>query len=111
MSTSAMIRFCDGNNEVGAIALHADGYPEFMRDRLLSRLADEGYADADEAMDTLPYVLAELYNWDIFADDEQDLRKMERAYRTYSSYRQGREQFGSVCYEYTVHVVDGRVYY
>jgi hypothetical protein len=110
MSTRAIIRFCTGNEEVGALLLFADGYPNFVRDRLLIKLNDERWADAEEAMEAVPNILAAEYNYDIF-DSEKDLERWSNSFKEFESEEDAIKYCGSAARNYTVHVVDGICYF
>jgi len=116
MSTQATIRFCDGNEEVGAIVLNADGYPEFARDKLLATLADDFRdGDADDAMAELPFVLAAEYGLELFSDDVNvmnDATKwLSSCFDVFPSFAAAAESRGNSSYQYTVHVVNGEIYF
>lgn len=117
MSTSAIIRVCDKNKEVGAVVLWSDGYPGFARDRLLRAVAEEYEGeDADGVIAGLPVVLARLYNIDIFNDEDDDAlmaaeKKISRCYEVFDSFKQAAAACGGGDYHYTVHCVEGKVYY
>ena len=117
MSTQCSIRFCDGNKEVGVIVLWADGYPSFVRDQVLIDLADrvkgqhEGEAmNAAEAMKEFPKVLASLYAIDLDVSD--DMKALNGLYKTFpASQSEGDRRFDRRAYQYTVHIVNGEMYF
>ena len=116
MSTTALIRFCNENKENGAVVLWADGYPWAVRDQILKTLAEEFDGEnANDAIDDLPVIIARFYGYDIVNDDEAVANAAEKrlynSFNLYPTYKRATELVGSVDHEYTVHVVNGKIYY
>ncbi len=114
MSTRAIIRFCNENKEAGAIVIHHDGYPQFARDQLLKDVAEryENEDGAQEAMDILPLALADIYSIDIFAPNDVGINNLRNCYTEYDTFEDAvTDQAFTPGYQYTVHVVNGKIYY
>ena len=111
MSTQAIIRICNENEEEAAVVLWADGYPEFVRGRLLPELAslspDWDIEDAEDLTLQLPMCLAAVLGLDIL----ENPGCVDRLIDFYATYEDARNKTGGVSHEYTIHIVNGKMYY
>lgn len=102
MSTSALFRICVENELIERVALFSDGYESFVRDRfmpLVVRLSEQntGYWDSDSEIaerlaDSMRAASLELFDRDCTC-----------------RLTQGHEP--SMNHEYTIHVVERKIYY
>lgn len=119
MSTSAIIRICEGNTETAAVCLSSDGYPSFARDQLLAGVANvcslwqTKSTNTKSVLAAIESVLEILYAETLKASSSvrSRPRQVKDLYTTFPSFKRAEEYFGGVSYQYTVHIVDGKIYY
>ena len=111
MSTHAIIRICNENEEEAAVVLWADGYPEFVRGRFLPELAslspDWDIEDAEDLTLQMPFALATVLGEDIL----ENPTCVDRYIDFFATYEDARNRTAGVSHEYTVHIVNGKMYY